>query len=297
MDKILIFTIPIYFVAIIIEFLFIKKRTPEAYRLKDTMASLTMGTGFLVVSTLSNLFIIQIFLFLNEHRLFLIPRAWSGLFYGEKAIWWAFILLLFLEDFCYYWFHRISHLCRFFWCAHETHHSSEYYNLGTALRQTWIGSPFTWVFWAPLAIIGFRAEDILFQSSLNLFYQFWIHTKFTKSFGVLDHVMNTPSHHRVHHGTDIPYLDRNYAGIFIIWDKLFKTFIPETKDPHYGVLHPVNSFNPFLIAFHMLKDLYIDIKKAPKWLDKIRYLIYPPGWNHEGTGKTSRDLQNEFKRK
>ncbi len=295
MDIILFYTIPIYILAIILECLFIHKKIPKTYQLKDTVSSIAMGSGFLIVSGLSNLFIIRIFLFLNEHSLYHIPRAWSGILYGEKTVWWVFILLLFLDDFCYYWFHRISHLCRFFWCAHETHHSSEFYNLGTALRQSWIGSPFTWIFWTPLAILGFRAEDILFQSSINLFYQFWVHTKFTKSLGILDYIMNSPSHHRVHHGTDIPYLDRNFAGIFIIWDRIFKTFVAETKEPHYGVLHPVNSYNPFLIAFHMLKELYYDIKKTNKWQDKVRYLVLPPGWNHEGTGKTSRDLQTDYK--
>ena len=216
---------------------------------------------------------------------------------GEKTYLWVFILLLFLEDFCYYWFHRVSHICRFFWCAHETHHSSEYYNFGTALRQSWIGAPFTWIFWAPLAFIGFKPEDIVFQSSLNLFYQFWVHTKFTKSFGPLDHILNTPSHHRVHHGSDIPYLDRNFAGIFIIWDKLFRTFTPEEAEPKYGVLHPINSYNPFIIAFHMAKELYIDIKNTKKMKDKFCYLIYPPGWKPNHEGMTSRQMQNEFFKK
>jgi sterol desaturase/sphingolipid hydroxylase (fatty acid hydroxylase superfamily) len=295
MDKILLYTIPIYLVAIIVEYFFIQKKIPQTYQTKDTLSSIAMGSGFLILSGLSNLFVIRIFIFLNEYSFFNIPRAWSGIFSGEKTVWWVFILLLFLDDFCYYWFHRISHKCRFFWCAHETHHSSEYYNFGTALRQSWIGSPITWIFWAPLSILGFHPEDILFQSSLNLFYQFWIHTKFTKSLGIFDYVMNTPSHHRVHHGTNIPYLDRNYAGVFIIWDRIFKTFTPETKEPRYGVLHPLNSYNPIIIGFHMIKELNHDLKRSNKWKDKIRYLFYPPGWNHEGTGKTSFDLQKDDK--
>ncbi|MBX9838507.1 MAG: sterol desaturase family protein [Silvanigrellaceae bacterium] len=294
MQYILIFTVPIYLIAILLEILKFKPKLSQTYKLKDTLASLSMGLGYLFVSSICGLYIYYIFSFLYKNRLFEIPNVWVALFNGDKIYIWGFILLIFLEDFCYYWFHRMSHICRFFWCAHETHHSSEYYNFGTALRQSWIGAPFTWIFWAPLAFIGFKPEDIIFQSSLNLFYQFWVHTKLTKSFGIFDHILNTPSHHRVHHGTNIPYLDKNYAGIFIIWDKIFKTFIPETSVPNYGVLHPVNSFNPVKIAFHMLGDLYLDIKNTKKIKDKFCYLIYPPGWKPDHKGLTSKQMQDEY---
>ncbi|KAB8029812.1 sterol desaturase family protein [Fluviispira multicolorata] len=294
MDMFLLYTIPIYNLAIAVEYFYVRKKIPNSYFIKDTIASLSMGIGFLIISGLCNIFVFKIFTFFNNYSLFQIPYALSAIVYGEKINWLVFLLLIFAEDFCYYWFHRISHICRFFWCAHETHHSSVYYNFGTALRQTWLGSPFTWIFWAPLAILGFRAEDILLQSALNLFYQFWVHTRLTKSFGAFDSIFNTPSHHRVHHGSDIAYLDKNYAGIFIIWDKIFKTFHPEDNEPIYGVLHPIRSFNPFIIGLHMLKELYLDIKSANQIRDKVKYLYKPPGWNHLGTGKISRDLQNEY---
>ena len=294
MDKVLIYLIPIYVFAILTEyFSYNKILKSKKYNLKDTFSSITMGIGFLIVGILCKLFIIPLFLFLNAHALFQIPGTWVSLFNGNKIIIWPFILLLFLDDFAYYWFHRASHVIRFFWCAHETHHSSEYYNFGTALRQTWIGPPFTWIFWAPLALLGFKTEDILFQISLNLFFQFWIHTEYTKSFGFLDHIFNTPSHHRVHHGTNIPYLDKNYAGIFIIWDKIFKTFTPEKEKVIYGVLHPLNSFHPFYIGFHMVKDLMNDLNTTPGILNKIKTVFYPPGWRYDGTGLTSKDMQEK----
>ncbi|BBH53804.1 sterol desaturase family protein [Fluviispira sanaruensis] len=294
MEKFLIYTIPIYLFSIIFELLYARKRLPNTYILSDTVASLSMGIGFLIVSGICNIFVFKIFYFLNQNSLFKIPYALSAILYEQKINWWIFLLLIFADDFCYYWYHRLSHICRFFWCAHETHHSSQYYNFGTALRQPWLGSPITWVFWAPLAIIGFRVEDILLQVSLNLFYQFWLHTRLTKSLGYFGVIFNTPSHHRVHHGSDILYLDKNYAGIFIIWDKIFKTFKAEENEPKYGVLHNINSFNPFIIGLHMVKELYQDIKNADKYSDKIKYLIKAPGWSHSGNGKTSLDLQKEY---
>jgi sterol desaturase/sphingolipid hydroxylase (fatty acid hydroxylase superfamily) len=295
MNLFLLYVIPIFILSIVIESWSLRQK--QGYLLKDTAASLSMGVGFLLVSGLCSLFVYPLFLSLNRHAFFQIPETWVGLFQGKKVQIWPFVLLLFLEDFCYYWFHRTSHMVRFFWCSHETHHSSEYYNLGTALRQPWVGSPFTWIFWAPLALLGFHAEDILFQISLNLFYQFWVHTEYTKSFGILDYVMNTPSHHRVHHGTNIPYLDKNYAGIFIIWDRIFGTFISEKEKVAYGVLHNLNSFQPIFIGFHMVVDLVSELRVTPGFKNKLKTIFYPPGWKFDGTGKTSRDLQMELSSK
>ncbi|WGL59480.1 sterol desaturase family protein [Pigmentibacter sp. JX0631] len=295
MKLFMFFTIPIYLIAIILEFFYFKKQHKIAYKVKDTFASLVMGLGYLIVSSLAGIYIFYIYSFVYEFKLFDIPSPWMSFFLDGKINLLSILILFILDDFCYYWFHRISHICRFFWCAHETHHSSEYYNFGTALRQSWIGAPFTWIFWLPLPLIGFRPEDIFFQATLNLFYQFWIHTKLTKSFGFLDYIFNTPSHHRVHHGTEIPYLDKNYGGIFIIWDRIFKTFTPEKKEPKYGVLHPVNSFNPFKIAFHMIYSLIIDIKNEKKLLNKIKFLFYPPGWLPNDKGLTTKQMQDNYK--
>lgn len=293
MNTVIFLTVPIYLISIIVEFLYFKKETQKVYNLKDTISSLAMGSGYLVVSTLASLYIYHIYTFLFNYKIFNIPSPWLALFTAGEFNLLAIILIFLLDDFCYYWFHRFSHISRIFWCAHETHHSSEYYNFGTALRQSWIGAPFTWIFWTPLALLGFQAEDIFFQAMLNLFYQFWVHTKLTKSFGLLDFVFNTPSHHRVHHGTDIAYLDKNYGGIFIIWDRIFKTFTPEKSEPNYGVLQPVNSFNPFFIAFHMVIKLFRDIKKEKKLGNKIKLIFFPPGWLPDNKGKTTKQMQAE----
>lgn len=296
MNYFLFFTIPIFIISIFLEFIYFKKLNKNVYNIKDTLASLAMGFGYLLISTLTSLYVYYIFNFLSKFKLFDLASPWVALFNTGQVNLFSIVLIFFLDDFCYYWFHRVSHISRFFWCAHETHHSSEHYNFGTALRQSWIGAPFTWVFWSPLAIIGFRPEDIFFQTMINLFYQFWIHTKLTKSFGILDYIFNTPSHHRVHHGTEVLYLDKNYAGIFIIWDRIFSTFVPEKKEPTYGVLHPVLSFNPFQIAFHMVVELIQDIAKQDKFINKLKLIFYPPGWLPNNMGKTTKQMQQEYKK-
>jgi sterol desaturase/sphingolipid hydroxylase (fatty acid hydroxylase superfamily) len=143
-----------------------------------------------------------------------------------------------------------------------------------------------WVFWMPLAFLGFEPRLILQQQAISLFYQFWIHTRLVGRLGPLEWVFNTPSHHRVHHGVNLPYLDRNYAGILIVWDRLFGTFTPETEEARYGVLKPPGSFNLLTIAFHTWRDLARDVWRAPTLAAKLGYVFRAPGWRHDGTGMT-----------
>ncbi len=169
------------------------------------------------------------------------------------------VIILFAEDFTYYWFHRISHESRLFWASHVVHHSSQKYNLSTALRQTWSGSFYTFIFWLPLVLIGFHPVMVLVQMSISLIYQYWIHTELIKKMPKwFEAIFNTPSHHRVHHATNPQYLDRNHAGIFIIWDRLFGTFEPEVEKPVYGLVTNIETYNPIKVAFiewyNMLKD-------------------------------------------
>tara|TARA_R110002096_G_scaffold2173_1_gene11491 strand:- start:39 stop:929 length:891 start_codon:yes stop_codon:yes gene_type:complete len=279
------YAIPFFVATVILEIILTVKVKLEDYEFKDAGTSIIMGLGNVFISIFTKIIILAVFLFLYKFRFFTIP-----------FVWWAWLILLFAEDFCYYWFHRISHESRLFWASHVVHHSSQKYNLSTALRQTWSGSFYTFIFWFPLIIIGFHPIMVLVQMSISLIYQYWIHTelidKMPKWF---EAVFNTPSHHRVHHATNPQYLDRNHAGIFIIWDRLFKTFEPEVEKPVYGLVTNINTYNPIKIAFlewkNMLKDFYSS-KTSLK--NKFKYLIKPPGWKHDGTSILSTDLRKKW---
>lgn len=289
--NIILYAIPFFVLAMALE-LFVTTRdhfkNNKGYETKDSLASLAMGLGNVFLGFITKAIVLFAFLGIyNNFRLFTIPVAW-----------WSFVLIFFADDFAYYWFHRISHECRLFWASHVVHHSSQYYNLSTALRQTWSGSFYTFIFWLWLPLLGFHPAMIMLQMSISLLYQFWIHTEaIDKMPRWFEAVFNTPSHHRVHHGSNPIYLDRNHAGILIIWDKFFGTFQPELKEEKvtYGLVTNIDTYNPVKIAFiewfNMLKDAFSG-KKSLK--DRFQYFIKPPGWKHDGTGKLSDDLRQEW---
>jgi len=286
--NIILYAIPFFVLAMLLELYLTTKQRIKSYESKDAFSSIAMGLGNVILGFASKAVVLFVFFLIYDNfRLFTIPIAW-----------WSFILLFFADDFAYYWFHRVSHECRLFWASHVVHHSSEHYNLSTALRQTWSGGFYTFIFWLWLPLLGFHPAMLLLQMSVSLLYQFWIHTetidKMPKWF---EAIFNTPSHHRVHHGSNPMYLDRNHAGILIIWDKLFGTFQAELKDEkvRYGLVTNINTYNPVKIAFiewlHMLKDAFTGQKSIKH---RFLYLIKPPGWKHDGTGKVSDDLRNEW---
>jgi alkylglycerol monooxygenase len=197
--------------------------------------------------------------------------------------WWAWVLLFILDDFLYYWFHRYSHESRFFWNFHVVHHSSEQYNLSVAVRQSWFGNSVAWIFFLPLAFLGFPLAMRITVHGFNLIYQFWIHTKFVKRLGILEYVLNAPAHHRVHHGTNEKYLDKNYAGVFIVWDRLFGTFIDETEEPIYGVIKPIKSYNWLWINTHSWVEMFDAMKQRKTLFGKLRCIFASP--NMEFTEK------------
>jgi sterol desaturase/sphingolipid hydroxylase (fatty acid hydroxylase superfamily) len=209
------------------------------YALADTLANLAMGAGGLLVGALGRLIAVPISLLLYSVRVFDLESAW-----------WSWALLIVAHDLCYYVFHRVSHEVRFFWAAHVPHHSSEHYNLSTAVRLSWT-TPITGIpFWWPLPLLGFHPLWILAAHTVSLAYQFLLHTELVRRLGPLEWVFNTPSHHRVHHGSDAAYLDKNFGGILIVWDRLFGTFAAEAQRPTYGLVHPLSSHRPLTIAFH-----------------------------------------------
>jgi len=285
LPNIIHYAIPFFIVTIIIEVILTVKVKLDDYEFKDSLTSITMGLGNVFIGLFTKVIILYFFTFLYSYRVFTIP-----------FVWWSWLLLLFAEDFVYYWNHRIAHESRLFWASHVVHHSSTKYNLSTALRQTWSGSFYTFIFWSPLVLFGFHPLMIIMQMSVSLLYQYWIHTELIKKMPKwFEAIFNTPSHHRVHHATNPQYLDRNHAGIFIIWDKLLGTFEPEVEKPVYGLVSNINTYNPVKIAFiewyNMLKDVFVSKTSIGK---RILYFLKPPGWRHDGTGKLSGDLRQEW---
>jgi sterol desaturase/sphingolipid hydroxylase (fatty acid hydroxylase superfamily) len=273
------YAIPGFVLLVLAEMLWAWKRRPEAYEPRDTLTSLAFGLGSTVAGLLLGGFALLVFLAAYEYRLFEI--GW---------VWWAWPLCFVLDDLAYYWIHRAGHRVRWFWASHVNHHSSQHYNLSTALRQSWTGA-FTlgFAFKLPLVLLGFHPVMIAVVGGFNLIYQFWIHTE---AIGRMprwfEAVMNTPSHHRVHHATNPRYLDRNYAGVFIVWDRMFGTFEPETDDERirYGIVKQLGSFNLLHSVFHEWIGMLQDVRRAP-WRHKLGYLLREPGWTHDGSRETS----------
>jgi sterol desaturase/sphingolipid hydroxylase (fatty acid hydroxylase superfamily) len=194
------------------------------------------------------------------------------------VLWWTVPLMLLGQDFFYYWSHRGHHVIRILWACHVVHHSSRKFNLTTALRQPWTTLT-VWPFYVPLVAVGVHPAALAFCSSANLVYQFWIHTeRIDKMPRWFESVFNTPSHHRVHHASQGGYLDRNFGGILIVWDRLFGSFVAETERPVYGLTKNINTFNPIKVATHEYVAIIKDVKKARSWRERAGRVFRGPGW-------------------
>jgi sterol desaturase/sphingolipid hydroxylase (fatty acid hydroxylase superfamily) len=282
--------IPLFVLTIVGEILLRRfKKVKAAYEAKDTATSLLMGLGSNVAGLLTGAAIVAVVIWVWQHRLFDIPMT----------AWWAWVAIFFIEDLTYYWFHRLSHERRFWWASHVNHHSSQHYNLATALRQTWTGGVAgTWLLWLPMALIGFPPAMIAIQKGISLVYQYWIHTEaIGKMPRWFEAVFNTPSHHRVHHARNPRYLDANYAGILIIWDRLFGTFIPEdaAEPPRYGLVKNLGDFNILRVAFHEWIGIGRDLAGSRSPREVLGYLFGPPGWSPDGSRETSATLKAKWR--
>jgi hypothetical protein len=214
---------------------------------------------------------------LSNFALIDMPLEWFDLSPAGLALW---VIAALAWDFCYYWFHRFSHEISVLWAAHAVHHQSEDYNLSTALRQTSTGFLFGWIFYLPLFVIGFPLEVLITVNAINLIYQFWVHTQHVRRLGPLDRILVTPSNHRVHHAQNDRYIDKNYGGIFILWDRLFGTFEDESLDEPvvFGVRKPLASLNPFWANLQVYDYLLFDARKARRWRDKLGIWFRRTGW-------------------
>ena len=281
--NVLLWAIPGFVGAMTVEYLLLRRNDDAVgYTAKDTAANLSMGLGYLTLSALTGGLLIAMHGVLFEYRLFEISMA-------DPIAWVAIIVV---DDWCMYWYHRAHHEIRVLWAVHVNHHSARTYNLSTALRQAW-GSPFTSpIFWTIMPILGFPLEMVLIQMAVNLLYQFWLHTeaidKLPKWF---EFIFNTPSHHRAHHGRNARYLDCNYGGIFIVWDRMFGTFVPETEKVDYGITTPLETHNPLVIASHEMIAVWRDATRAESFKDGAGYLLRPPGWQPGDDSQTAKGMK------
>lgn len=289
-EQVLLYITPIYAVVIAAEIIASFIFEKHYYTLKDTLTNvyltclnfgldvLLRGVGILILGYFFQFHFFQI---------------------HNPYVYW--ILLLIGEDFMFYWEHRIDHSSRLFWAVHVTHHSSDLYNITTGFRSSVFQPLYRIVYFIPLALCGFHYWDIMFMYSITQIYGILIHTRTIDKLGFLEYFMATPSHHRVHHASNIKYLDKNMGMVFIIWDKLFGTFQVEDNSDEpikFGLTKPIERpHHPKDIVFHEWENIYADFKRPLPLKIKLKYLLMPPGWSHDGSSKTSKQLQNELRNK
>ena len=267
----ILYAIPVFLLLLLLEGLsyrFLPDDDELGYEVRDSLTSVSMGVGNVIINV-------------GWKVVVLVVYSWAYLLapvHLSASNPWTWVALFVADDFVYYWYHRYHHTIRLFWASHVVHHSSQRYNFSTALRQPW--TPFTSLpFWLPLAFLGFAPWMILLQQSISLIYQFFIHTeRIQKLPRPIEFIMNTPSHHRVHHGSNKQYLDKNYGGTLIIWDRLFGTFEPEDERVVYGLTHNIDTFNVVKVAFNEFIAIGRDMVSARTFRDACGYMFRGPGW-------------------
>ena len=280
-----IYALPLFFVALAIEWTVAWRKSLPLYHRQDFFASMGVMLITVVVDLIPKLLGVMLMFACWQASPFqdIVTRA---------PHWW--VVLFFLDDLTYYSFHRANHEVRLMWAGHVSHHNSQYYNYGTALRQGVGERVIKYLFWCPLALLGFDPVMIVTMMSLSLIYQFWLHTETVNRMpGWFEWFFNTPSHHRVHHASNVRYLDRNHAGVLIIWDRLFGTFSAEVPEEpvRYGLTRNIDSFNPVKVSFGEYASIARDIRRSPGRQDALRYLFLAPGWSHDGEDKRANTLR------
>ena len=286
-DDLIMLVLPLFLLTVVIESAYSAWRKLDWYQWQDFWGSMGIMLITALVDLLPKLLGIAAMFALYE----ISPLKDA---FGRQ--WWAWALLFLLDDFLYYCFHRANHEVRFMWAGHVNHHSSKYMNYGTALRQGVGERVYKYFFWLPLPLLGFEPAMVITMMSISLFYQFWIHTRaIGKLHPLIELIFNTPSHHRVHHASNIRYLDCNHGGTLIIWDRLCGTFSEELeREPVvYGLTHNIETFNPVQIVAHEYRNMLRDVRSADQWRDKLRYLLLAPGWRHNGPDERARILRRQ----
>jgi sterol desaturase/sphingolipid hydroxylase (fatty acid hydroxylase superfamily) len=270
LPDVVLWSIPAFIVLTLLEAISYRLHPDDdevGYGRKDTATSLTMGLGSLGFDLLWGI----VPAIVNSAVYELTPLR-------VPIVWWALLLVLLGQDLCYYLSHRTHHVVRILWASHVVHHSSQRFNLSTALRQPWTGFT-SWLFYLPLIAVGVHPVALAFCSSVNLVYQFWIHTeRIDKLPRAFEFAFNTPSHHRVHHASQGSYLDRNFGGILIVWDRIFGSFAPEVDRPLYGLTKNITTYNPLRVAVHEYAAIGRDVRAATTWRERAMSVFASPGW-------------------
>ncbi len=283
-SKPMLFILPLMVLFAMIEALWLHYRHRQAYDWRESAASLGVALGQRLMGIVTAGLMGGTLMLLWQYRLFTLslanPLSLLALFVGV--------------EFFYYWHHRAGHESRWFWASHAVHHSPQHFNLSAAYRLGWTGAVSgAALFYAPLVLLGFHPAAVFAMLAINLTYQFWLHTTLMPKLGWFDKVFNSPSNHRVHHGVNPLYLDTNYGGVLIVFDRLFGTYAAERADDpvQYGLVKQLNSHNPFVIALHEWFAIFRDLRKARSWSDGLAYLFARPGWRPDGKGQTTADLK------
>jgi len=270
-SQIIVLATPLFLLLIAVEFAVGLARRRNTYVTADTLNSIGLGIMSQVLNVFSKLLMVGVYALAFE---MLAPHPLP-----QDAA-WVWVVGLLVYDFCYYWHHRLGHTVAVLWAAHAVHHQSEEYNLSTALRQTSTGWLFGWIFYLPMAVAGFPPLVFGVVALVDLLYQYWVHTQQIGRLGWFDRWFCAPSNHRVHHAVNDKYLDKNYGGILIVWDRLFGSFIEEddAEPCVYGTRTPLSSWNPLWANLHVYRDIAEDAWHARRWRDKLRVWVKPPGW-------------------
>lgn len=275
-----VFAIPFFVAFMLLEllsqrFLDDDERGAGGYERRDTRTNILMGLGSLVVNGTA-----RVAALLGYGALYVLTPLRL-----DAHRWYTWVFALLVVDLLFYAEHRAAHRVRILWAAHQAHHNSQRFNLSTAVRQKW--NPW-WelLVWVPLPLLGLPPWMIFTSFSINLIFQFFVHTeRIDRMWPPIEYVFNTPSHHRVHHASDREYLDRNYAGMLIVWDRLFGTFTPERQRPTYGLTKNIDSHNPFRLQYHEYAAIWRDVRAATSWRERLGYLFAPPGWQPVSTSE------------
>ncbi|PCH76208.1 MAG: C-5 sterol desaturase [Flavobacteriaceae bacterium] len=299
----LVYGAPCFIAFILLELTYSKTHhKKELYKWKDLGSSMFMGIGSAIIAPLiKTISAIVIFNYLYDvfnpeiNGIHTNIMGWTSFGYS----WPIWILCQFLDDFTYYWFHRQNHMVRFLWAAHIVHHSSDNYNLGTAVRNGWFTILYKPLFYMWLPAIGFPPEMVVVCLGIEALWQFQLHTTYVPKMGFIEKIFNTHTMHQVHHARNIEYMDKNHGGFLNIFDKMFGTWkeLDDNIVIEYGVSHPPNSYNPWVILTHEYKDIWNDTQKTTNWFHKFMYVFGPPGWSHDGSTITVKEMRKELKLK
>jgi sterol desaturase/sphingolipid hydroxylase (fatty acid hydroxylase superfamily) len=288
-ELLVLISIPIYTIVIGIEILYSFLKHKGFYSTKGILSNLYLTSLNLSLDVLVRGICLAVLWYFYQFKFTAIDKSIHPILY------WSVLVLA--EDFMFYWMHRVDHYCRFFWAVHVTHHSSEEFNLTVGFRSSVFQPLYRFVWFIPIALVGFDPLDIMFMYAATQIYGILIHTKTIGKLGPLEWVLSTPSHHRVHHASNIKYLDKNMGMILIIWDRVFGTFAKEEEEVVYGLTTDIKTYNPITMVFHEWKAIYEDLNKQTSFKNKIMYVFGPPGWSHDGSRKTSSQLRAELKSK